>query len=491
MKLSNLIEKIEYEVLRGNGDKEVDNLEYDSRKVSRGSVFVCIVGANSDGHAYINDVISKGAAAIIIQRDHKDNLPDTRDAAVICVENTRKALAYMSAAYFGYPAEHIPVIGVTGTKGKTTSTYMIKSILDNSGIPCGIIGTIESDDGREKIPADNTTPESFVIHERLASMIKNGCKACVMEVSSQALMLDRTAGLEFEIGVFTNISPDHIGGDEHKDFADYLHCKSLLFKQCRHGIFNVDDEHINEILEGHTCDVETFGIENKADFNAKNIDHIYRPGYLGISYDLTGKMNFHVDLDVPGTFSVYNSLASIAVCSHFGVDEGTVKEALIKARVKGRIEIVDTDGDYTLLIDYAHNAMALESLLTTLKDYNPKRIVCLFGCGGNRDKARRFEMGEVSGRLADFTIITSDNPRFEEPQAIIEDIKTGIGKTEGRYIDICDRREAIKYAIENAKSGDVIILAGKGHEDYQIIEDKKYPMDERIIIKEIFEEKNK
>ena len=273
-----------------------------------------------------------------------------------------------------------------------------------------------------------------------------------------------------------------------KDFDDYKRCKGLLFKQCKIGIANVDDAHFEDVFKEATCKIETFGFSEKADLRANDVKLVSSPGHLGVAYKVSGLLNFEVEIDIPGTFSVYNSLTAIAVCRHFDVPVTKITEALKTAKVKGRIEMVKVSDDFTLMIDYAHNAMSLESLLTTLKEYNPKRLVCLFGCGGNRAKARRFEMGEVSGNLADLTIITSDNPRFEEPQDIINDIKTGISKTNGNYVEIIDRKEAIRYAIDEAKVGDVIVLAGKGHEDYQEIKGVKYDMDERVLIAEVVKE---
>ena len=301
-------------------------------------------------------------------------------------------------------------------------------------------------------------------------------------------MLHRSHCFVFDYCIFSNLEPDHIGPNEHKDFADYLHCKALLFKQCKVGIFNADADHLDEILEGHTCQVETFGFSEKADLRAENTKLVTGKGTLGIAYDVKGLMNFPVEIDLPGAFSVYNSLTAIAVCRHFGVTPENIQKALKQAKVKGRIEMVKVSDEFTLMIDYAHNAMSLESLLTTLKEYKPNRLVCLFGCGGNRSKLRRYEMGEVSGKLADLTIITSDNPRDEEPQEIIDDIKIGIGKTNGKYVEIIDRKEAIAYAIHHGQPGDIVVLAGKGHEDYQEIKGKKYPMDERVLIQEILEE---
>lgn len=484
MKLNQLLERLEYEVVQGADAIEISTLANDSRKVEKGSAFVCISGAVVDGHEFIEDVAAKGAAAVIVEKE----VEAPEGVTVIRVEDTRYALALMSAAYFGYPAEKLKVIGITGTKGKTTTTYMIKSILEDVGHKVGLIGTIEAIIGDRKIPAANTTPESFTIHQYFAEMLKAGCDSVVMEVSSQGLMLHRTAGIPFEIGIFTNLGKDHIGPNEHKDFDDYKRCKGLLFKQCKLGIANVDDAYFADVFAGATCKTETFGFSEKADLRAVDTHLVSRPGYLGVAYHVTGLMDFDVEIDIPGTFSVYNSLTAIAVCRHFQVPTDVIQKALKAAKVKGRIEMVKVSDEFTLMIDYAHNAMSLESLLTTLKEYNPSRLVCLFGCGGNRSKDRRYEMGEVSGRLADLTIITSDNPRFEEPQDIIDDIKIGIGKTDGKYVEICDRKEAIKYAIEHGRRGDVIVLAGKGHEDYQEIKGVKYPMDERVLIQEVLEE---
>ena len=484
MKLNQLLERLEYEVVQGADEIEITTLANDSRKVENGSAFVCISGAVVDGHEFVADVTEKGASAVIVEKEVK--APE--GVTVIRVEDTRYALALMSAAYFGYPAEKLKVIGITGTKGKTTTTYMIKSILEDVGHKVGLIGTIEAIIGDKKIPAANTTPESFTIHQYFAEMLKAGCDSVVMEVSSQGLMLHRTAGIPFEIGIFTNLGKDHIGPNEHKDFEDYKRCKGLLFKQCKLGIANVDDAYFEDVFAGATCKTETFGFSEKADLRAVNTHLVSRPGYLGVAYQVTGLMALDVEIDIPGTFSVYNSLTAIAVCRHFQVPTDVIQKALKAAKVKGRIEMVKVSDEFTLMIDYAHNAMSLESLLTTLKEYNPTRLVCLFGCGGNRSKDRRYEMGEVSGRLADLTIITSDNPRFEEPQDIIDDIKIGIGKTNGNYVEICDRKEAIKYAIEHGQRGDVIVLAGKGHEDYQEIKGVKYPMDERVLIQEVLEE---
>lgn len=482
--LKKLLERLEYECIQGNTDISISELVYDSRKAAKDDLFVCIKGTVVDGHEFIEEVAAKGVSAVVVQEEVK--APE--GVTVIKVADTRYALAMLSAAFFDYPAETLKVIGITGTKGKTTTTYMVKSILEAAGYKVGLIGTIEAIIGKETIPASNTTPESYIIQNYFRKMLDAGCDCCVMEVSSQGLMMHRVAGFQFELGIFTNIEPDHIGPNEHASFEEYMECKGMLFRQCKTGIVNADDKHVQEVLKGHTCEVETFGFSQQADLRATNVELVKRPGYLGVAYTVKGLVNCDVEIDVPGKFSVYNSLTAIAICRHFQVTQENMKKALKEAKTKGRIEMIKVSDEFTLMIDYAHNAMSLESLLTTLKEYQPKRLVCLFGCGGNRSKLRRYEMGEVSGKLADLTIITSDNPRFEEPQAIIDDIKQGMAKTDGKYVEIADRKEAIRYAIEHGQPGDVIVLAGKGHEDYQEIKGKKYPMDERVLIAEVLEE---
>ncbi|MGN0132705.1 MAG: UDP-N-acetylmuramoyl-L-alanyl-D-glutamate--2,6-diaminopimelate ligase [Lachnospiraceae bacterium] len=478
-----LLKDIEYKVLKGSTDRQISSVVYNSDNVEKDSLFICIVGAKFDAHEKAAEAAEKGAAVLVVSREVE--LPADTDVTVILVEDTRYAMAFISAAYFGHPADRLKVIGVTGTKGKTTTTYLVKSILEHAGHKVGLVGTIEAIIGEKKIPANNTTPESYILQKYFREMADAGCDMVVMEVSSQGLMQHRTQGFTFELGIFTNIEPDHIGPGEHKDFEDYMRCKGLLFKQCRKGIVNCDDAHWEAVTRGHTCELETYGFSDKADLYADDVRLLQGEGFLGVDFRVKGLMDFEVQFHSPGRFSVYNALTAIAICRHFDIPVTVMQEALKEASVKGRIELIRISKDYTLMIDYAHNAMALESLLTTLKEYEPKRLVCLFGCGGNRSKLRRYEMGEVSGKLADLTVITSDNPRFEKPQDIIDDIKTGIGKTDGRYIEIIDRREAIAYVIKYAKPGDVIVLAGKGHEDYQEIEGKKYPMDERDIIADV------
>lgn len=481
MKLADLLKKLKYTCVKGTADVDITTVAYDSRRVERGSLFICIKGAVADGHKFAEMAVNKGASALVVE----DDVTVPENVTVIRVEDSRYALACISAEYFGNPADKLKVIGITGTKGKTTTTYLVKSILDSAGHKCGLVGTIETIIGDKVIKASNTTPESYVLQDYFKQMVDCGCDCVVMEVSSQGLMLHRTAGFTFEIGIFTNIEPDHIGPHEHKDFNDYLHCKSLLFKQCRHGIVNIDDKHADYIINNASCDIVTYGFSEKADFRAANTKLVSGKGYLGIDYDLQGKENMRVEIDLPGKFSVYNSLTAIAICSYFGIDSNTICDALKDAKVKGRIEMIKVSDDFTLMIDYAHNAMSLESLLTTLREYNPTRLVCLFGCGGDRSRDRRFSMGEVSGKLADLSVITSDNPRTEEPLAIIDDILVGIKKTTGKYTVIPDRRKAIEWVIHNGQPGDIIVLAGKGHEDYQEINGVKHHLDEREVIAQV------
>lgn len=484
MRLKSLLQGLDYELIQGSIDTEVNNVNFNSKEIADGDMFICIKGYTSDGHKYVDSAINNGAKVILCQ----DNINVSSNITVIKVLDTRYAMAIVSSAYFDNPSKKLKVIGVTGTKGKTTTAYMIKAMLEAANYKVGLIGTIETIIGDKHIQSENTTPESFLIHKYFDDMVKNNIQVVVMEVSSQGLMLHRTAGIEFDYGIFTNISPDHIGPNEHKDFEEYMNCKGMLFKECKVGIINADDIKYKDVIKGHTCEIETYGLSDNADLRANNIHLINGNGFLGIEYKLSGLINGTINVDIPGKFSVYNSLTAIAIARHFNISMEIITKALKEIKVKGRIEIIPISKEYTLMIDYAHNAMSLESILTTLREYNPKRLVCLFGCGGDRSKLRRFEMGEVSGNLADLTVVTSDNPRSEDPQAIVNDIKVGVSKTKGEFVEILDRKEAIKYVISKALPGDVIVLAGKGHEDYQILNTGKIHFDEREVIKDIVNE---
>ncbi len=481
MKLKVLLERMKYRLQQGSLETEVSSVVYDTRKeIEPGACFICIAGAVFDGHEYAATAAEQGAVAIIAE--HEIQVPDT--VSVVVVDNSRIALALISAAFFDYPAEKLKLVGITGTKGKTTTANMIREALCLTGHKTGLIGTIENIIGEEHIPASHSTPESYILQEYFAKMVNEGTEYAVMEVSSQGLKLNRVAGIIFDIGVFTNLEPDHISPNEHPNFDDYLYCKSLLFRQCRLGIANLDDEHFREMFRLSTCSTVTYGLSSEADYYAENINLHQEKGSAGIEFDVGGRLILHAIVDIPGRFNVYNSLAAIAVCHELGLDSGIIKKALSLIKVKGRVEPVKVCERFSILLDYAHNAMSLRSLLSTLKEYHPKRLVCMFGCGGNRSKDRRFEMGEISSNLADLTVITSDNPRYEEPEDIISDILTGVKRGPGKYITIIDRREAIRYCLSNAQDGDLIVIAGKGHEDYQEIRGVKYPMDDRIMIQE-------
>lgn len=488
MKLNCLLEGLEYKIVRGTVDCEVSGIACHSAEISKGSLFVCIRGLKTDGHIYAKEAVSAGAAVLIMERE---DVYIPKEAVVVIVKNTREALARISAAFFGHPAEKLVTIGITGTKGKTTTAYMIRSILEQAGYKTGLIGTIETINGEKEIPNENTTPESCQIQKSLYEMVQNKCQCVVMEVSSQGLKYHRVDGILFDYGIFTNIEPDHIGKGEHKDFQEYLHCKSLLFQKCRVGIVNRDDRNIDAVLKGHTCKIVTFGMSEEADICGVNMELFRAKDCLGVSFTVSGEFESRIMVDIPGIFSVYNALAAITLGSRLRISLRKMKKALAAVKVKGRVERVETGQDYTILIDYAHNAMSLKSLLNTLREYEPKRLICLFGCGGNRSKYRRLKMGEVSAGLADLTVVTSDNPRDEEPMEIIDDILEGVKKGGGDFYTICDRRKAIEYCIRNAGAGDVIVLAGKGHEIYQEIRGKKYEMDERKIIREIYDKLRK
>ena len=487
MKLSKICEEIEYTLLQGSFETEVRDIIYDSRKIAPETMFVCMVGAVTDGHKYIPDAVEKGASVIVLEREEEAaQIPE--NITVLKVASARLALALMSAALFDHPARKLVTIGLTGTKGKTTTTYMIKKVLEMAGKKVGLIGTIGAMIGEEHLPSKNTTPESYELHRMFAAMVEAGCEYVVMEVSSQGLKLDRTAGILFDYGIFTNLSPDHIGPAEHASFEEYMECKSLLFRQCRIGIVNADDEHVDGILKGHTCEVKTFSAEREADLMASDIGFINEDGKLGMHFKVSGCMDCQAKVHIPGRFSVYNSMVTMLVCHLAGISDEAILEGLSKVQVTGRVEMLPVSKDYTLIIDYAHNEVSTRSVLTTLMEYHPKRLICVYGGGGNRSKLRRYDMGEVTGEMADLCVLTCDNPRDEEIRDINNDIKVGLARSNGKYIEIDDRKEAIAYCMKNAKPGDMIVLLGKGHEDYQEIKGVKYHFDEREAVAEILDE---
>jgi UDP-N-acetylmuramoyl-L-alanyl-D-glutamate--2,6-diaminopimelate ligase len=445
-------------------------------------MFVCLTGHQTNGHKFARDAAKNGAAAILVSEE----ISVESDATVIKVEDTRAALALVSAQFFEHPAKELTTIGITGTKGKTTTSFMIKSILEKSGIKTAIIGTLGVVLEQKIIKTANTTPESYEIQKYFRELADQGYECVVLEASSLGLKWNRLDGFVFDYCVFTNFSSDHIGEAEHKDLDEYLECKSLLFQKCKTGILNLDDEQFENILKGNTCKIITFGFNNNADFVAGNTKLISKPGYLGVHFKLSGQKSFLVDVSIPGKFSAYNALAAIAVCSQFSqITTKHIQSGLDSVKVKGRVESVETPLPFTLLIDYAHNALSMKNILTTLREYNPKRLVVMFGSGGNRPRIRRFEMGEIAGTFADFSVLTADNSRFEDVNDIIADIVVGMKRTNGEFTVIPDRKEAIRYCIESSKEGDVVVLAGKGHEEYQEVRGEKLPFDERKIIEEI------
>jgi UDP-N-acetylmuramoyl-L-alanyl-D-glutamate--2,6-diaminopimelate ligase len=485
-KLKDLLKEIPYSLVKGSLDTDVSDIIYDSRKVKENCAFLCISGTTVDAHTFIPDAVQKGASVVIIEKE----VPVDADVTVIKVDSARKALAYLAAAYFDYPAKKLTTIGLTGTKGKTTTTYMLEAILKHAGKKAGVIGTIGALIDGTKYPTNNTTPESYEVQYLMSEMVKAGCEYMVMEVSSQGLMMNRVDGFTFDYGVFTNLSPDHIGPNEHKDLDEYIYYKSLLFQRCNVGFFNADDSHLDAILKGHTCEVKTFGFAADADLRASN-DHLFNEhGHLGIKFDLNGDINTEMVVNIPGKFSVYNALVALSISHALGIPIEDMKQALKVIHVKGRVEIVPISKDFTILIDYAHNAMSMESILETLREYQPHRLISLFGCGGNRSKLRRYEMGETSGRMADLSIITADNNRYEDIKDILADIKIGLGKTDGRFIEIEDRTDAIHYAIDHAQKGDIIALLGKGHEEYIDVKGVKSHYSEREIIEAYAKEKH-
>jgi len=460
MKLKNWLKELPYTLLQGSLETEVDEVVYDSRKAAPGTVFVCMRGANVDSHTFIPDVVEKGAPVLVVE--HPVEAPE--NVTVIQVENGRNALSLLSAARFDYPARKMTAIGVTGTKGKTTTTYMIKAILEAAGQKTGLIGTNGAVIGENHYPTKNTTPESYILQEYFAKMVEAGCRYIVMEVSSQSYLMHRVDGLFFDYGIFLNISNDHIGPNEHASFEEYLYYKKQLLKNCRTALVNRDDPHFDAIVEGATAEILTFSLEQAADFTADDI-HYVRDG-------------------IPGKFNVDNALAAAGVCSFFDLPKEKVCHALEHIQVDGRMEIVYKSAKCTVIVDYAHNAVSMESLLLTLRDYKPKRLVCVFGCGGNRARDRRYSMGEIGGKLADLSIITADNSRFEKVEDILADIKVGLAKTDGKYVEIPDRREAIEYSLSHAEDGDIIAIIGKGHEDYQEIEGVRYHFLDREVVQE-------
>ena len=479
MRLEQILTDIEYKILQGTLDKDVADIAYDSRKTVKGGMFVAIQGTVVEGHNFIESAVEAGAEVIVVE---KETDVENKDITVLLVENGRKALSLMSAAYFDYPAKKMITVGITGTKGKSTTEHMVRDIIEKSGKICGIIGTVGAFMNGRSVPTEHTTPESYELQKLFAMMVEEGCEYMVMEVSSQGIKMDRVAGIEFDYGVFTNISPDHIGPGEHENFEEYLSCKAELFRRCKTGIINRDDEHYDDIVKHATCPIVTFGTSEEADMRACDIRHVSKGGELSMEFHAEGALEGEIVVGLPGRFNIYNALCAACTGVALGMPKEVILHALEHVKVQGRVEVMPVSEDFSVLIDFAHNGVSSESVLSTLREYNPHRIVSIFGCGGNRSKVRRYEMGEVIGRMSELAIITSDNPRRENVMDIIEDIKVGMAKSDGTYVVIPDREEAVAYALEHAEKGDMIILLGKGHEEYQEINGVKYHYSDREAI---------
>lgn len=485
MKLKEMLVGLEGLKVKGDLEQEIQGIESNSKNVEKGFLFIAIKGFDVDGHQYIGGAIEKGATAVMVEEgcDLKA-LAIPEGITIVMAKNTREALAICSSNFYGNPSRKFKLIGVTGTKGKTTTTFMIKEILEKAGKKVGLIGTIATYiNGKKVKDSDRTTPESLELQRDFAQMAEAGVEAVVMEVSSQSLKLHRVDGCEFDIVVFTNFSEDHISPKEHPDMEDYFQSKLKLFQMCKTGISNADDLYGAKMPKLFPeSNIVTYGIDNFANVLAKDIT--ITNSYVDFKVKVTDR-NERIKTGIPGRFSVYNSLAAICVAQKFGVTAETVKEALVEVKVPGRSEMVTNKKEIPIMIDYAHSPESLENILQAVKSYTRGKVISVFGCGGDRDSGKRPIMGEISGRIADFTFITSDNPRTEDPEKIVEQIEEGMKKTKGKYKVVVDRTEAIKQAIQMANKRDIIVLAGKGHEPYQEINGVKHPFDERIIVNEI------
>lgn len=474
MKLNDLLKNISYTLLKGNLDTEINDIKYDSRKVTKNDLYIALVGYNNDGHDYIKDAIKNGASTIVISKiiDIKE------DINVIKVDDTRIALAYLSKAYFNNPDEELTMIGVTGTTGKTTTTHMIKDILNNMGIKCGLIGSIGIKYNDKIIHTNNTTPESYEIFKYLKEMKDSGITHITMECSSQAFKLNRLAGIIFDIGVLTNLTTDHIGPGEHESWEEYVSCKNKLFLNSKIVVSNNDSKHLDKVLKNVKVPIITYAINNEADIKVSNIRLIDEESFFGSEFTTIGLVNDTFKTSIPGEFNVYNSLCALAVMKSLNLDSSKAKDALTKVKVRGRMETALVTPKFKVLIDYAHTEDGMKELVKTLKAYNPTRLISVFGGGGNRPKERRYNLGEIIGGSSDLCIITEDNPRFESIESINNDIKVGLKKVNAKYIEIENRGDAIEYAITNALEGDLILLVGKGHEEYQDIKGEKHHFSE-------------
>lgn len=465
----------------------IDDIVFDSRKAEKNTLFVCIKGFRSDGHDYAKEVYEAGVRVFAVEQNI--SLPD--DAIIIKVENTRRFLATASANFFKSPAKELNTIGITGTKGKTSISFMLKSIYECAGHKVGVIGSTGIYIGSKFYDTANSTPESYFIHKYYREMLDEGCDTAIIEATSQGFKLDRTYGIQFNTAVFSNLSPDHISEFEHKDFDEYLNCKRTIFNQSDKAVVNADSDFFERIVQKAECPITTVSNGKNADYTFDNIHFSADKNGLKTGFRLYNHINgssCDILLNTPGYFSLYNATMAIAVAHQDGISYEDIKAGLAKSFVKGRMEIVPVNKNYTVIIDFAHNEFSCKTLFETINLYKPSRIISVFGCGGNRSKLRRYSMGEVIGSNSDLSVITSDNSRFEKTEDIINDILVGMHKTDGKYIIIPERRKAIKEALREAREGDVVLLIGKGHEMYEEIEGVQHPFDERQVVYESLNE---
>ena len=483
MLLQYLLEDLEYEEVIGKTDINIGKIEYDSKKIEKDDIFVAIKGNREDGNDYIKEAIENGAKAIVIEKDTVLLEYDITEMTIVKVESARIALSQLASRYYDYPAKKLKLIGITGTKGKTTTAYMIRDILLASGKKTGMIGTIYNTYGNVKIESTRTSPESLDLQKLLKDMVDAEMEYVVMEVSSHALALDRVYGIHFIIGVFTNLSEEHL--DFHENMENYLNAKAKLFSMCDFAVINGDDIYAPKLLKMVKCKVATYGLDNSVNLTASDIR--INASYVEFKM-FVNKMLETITVKIPGRFTIYNALAAIATTSFLNAQMDAINLALANLKVPGRSEIVDLNKTFTVMVDYAHNPSSLEAILSSTKKYAKGRIICVFGCGGNRDKEKRPMMGEIAGRLADFTVITTDNPRNEDAKKIMAQIESGVKSTRGLYKIIENRKEAIAFAMRIAWKNDIVIIAGKGHETYQELRNgKKINFDERKVVKEIAE----
>ena len=483
MKLLDLLNGVNYEVIKGTVEKEINNIQYDSREIKEGDLFVCLSGFEVDGHNYAQSAIDAGAKVILCEKEIKIN---SEDVTVLLVKEGRKALAVMSANFYDNPAKNLKIIGVTGTNGKTTSVYLLKSILEKAGKKVGLVGTIANYVGEEKIESHRTTPESLELQKLFRSMVDANCEYCVMETSSHSLYLDRVYGIEYEVGIFTNITRDHL--DFHKTFDNYYNAKFKLFERSKASVINIDDDYGYRVLKdveklGNKL-IKTYSIKNESDFKAINIE--LKDG--DIHFNVNEEMYNSV---LPGEYNIYNVLGVMAAMKILGIEDKYIKEGLLDVVVPGRCERIGYKYNipYDIIIDFAHTPDGLKNILETLRGFTKNRLISVYGCGGDRDKVKRAELGRIGTELSDLVIITSDNPRQEDPMLIIREIVAGVSKS--NYVAIENRKEAIKMALDMAEEGDVVVLAGKGHENYQIINEGTIHFDEREVVDEILASKRK